>query len=84
MSRHCKGNSSQFGDGQWLSLEEFDAIPGDVVLRRWKSREMGVYQYSLISHWKGKSDYLPGSEFLLIDDGSESEAGIKSMDYWSR
>ena len=68
----------------WMSLHEFDAIPGDVVLRRWKSRETGEYQYSLISSWKGKADYFPGSEFLMVDDRSDAEASCESMEYWSR
>ncbi len=68
----------------WLSFEDFDALPGDVVLRRWKLRETGKYRYALIECWKTKDDYLLGNEFVVIDDGSQSDAGLRAMDYWSR
>ena len=69
---------------QWEDLESFDALPGDVVIRRWKSRETGQYRYALIECWKGRSDLLPDNEFVVIDDGRSSDQGLRALDYWSR
>ena len=52
----------------WVPLHDFDALPGDVVLRRWRLRETGQYRYSLIENWKSKEDYLLGNEFILVDN----------------
>ena len=68
----------------WQSYDDFSALSGDVVLRRWKSRETGRLKYALIECWKTIDDYLPDNEFLMIDDGGDSDAGLRAMDYWSR
>ena len=68
----------------WQDLDSFDAVSGDVVLRRWRTRESGNYKYALIECWNGRDDYLLGNEFVVIDDGSNSDTGLRAMEYWSR
>jgi len=79
-----KHSASTDCSAAWRSHDDFDALPGDVVLRRWKARETGRWKYALIECWKTIDDYLPEHEFLMIYDGSESDAGVRAMDYWSR
>jgi len=57
---------------QWESFDTFDALPGDVVLRRWLSRETGLFRYAVIEYWKTKDDYFPGNDFLIIEVSSEA------------
>jgi hypothetical protein len=52
----------------WLPFAVFYAPQGSVVLRRWKSKENGIWCYGILENWQGCwVEYGVPSEFAMVE-----------------